>query len=78
MERKYLLFKNPLSWGGLLVGLGTLFLFMEYFAYALRGYDFAVGFILAVIALVTVNLCYWLERRHQEKADSSVLQEESD
>ncbi|MET0089752.1 MAG: hypothetical protein ABW068_06975 [Candidatus Thiodiazotropha sp.] len=77
MERKYLLFNSPLSWIGLLAGLGMLFLFMEFFAYSLRGYDFAVGFILALIALVTVNLCYWIERRHQEKADSAARQEES-
>ncbi|MET0067280.1 MAG: hypothetical protein ABW076_13115 [Candidatus Thiodiazotropha sp.] len=78
MERKYLLFNNPLSWLGVLAGIGALYLFMEYFAHALRDYEFAVGFILAVISVVMVNLCYWLERRHLEKSAPAIRQEESD
>ncbi len=77
MERKYLLFNSPLTWIGLLAGIGALFLFMEFFAYSLRDYDFAVGFILAVIAVVTVNLCYAIERRHRKRNSLKVQQEES-
>ncbi|MEJ2405682.1 MAG: hypothetical protein P8171_15555 [Candidatus Thiodiazotropha sp.] len=77
MGRKYLLFNSPLTWIGLLAGMGALFLFMKFFAYALRDYDFAVGFILAIIAVVTVNLCYAIERRHQKRMTLNVQQEES-
>jgi hypothetical protein len=66
MQRKYILFHSPLAFAVLFAGLGVMFLGLVFFAHLLRGYDFAVAFIMAIISIVTVGLSFNIEQAYVE------------
>lgn len=66
MARKYILFHSPLAFAVLIAGLGVMFLGLAFFAHLLRGYDFAVAFIMAILSIVTVSLSFTIEQAYLE------------
>jgi hydrogenase/urease accessory protein HupE len=67
MEKKYIFFNNPVTLVILIIGLFAMVAGVAFLANKFRGYDFAVGFYIAVISIITVSAAYSAENRQIDR-----------
>jgi hypothetical protein len=69
MRKKYILFNNPLTVLILLISIAALVIGVPILASLWRESDFAVGFFIACISVIMVNLIFAAENKLVDKGE---------